>query len=203
MGGLERVFEINRNFRNEGVSTRHNPEFTMLECYEAYADYQDGMDLTEGLIRYVAQTVLGTTQVAYQNHAFDFSQPFARISVLDAIVQYNPTIDRNDLTDIERAKNLAQQLKIRLEPSFGLGRVQMEIFDATTEQKLIQPTFITEYPAEVSPLARRNNLDPTITDRFELFIGGRELANGLLGIKRSGFASQGLPRTGCRQRSGR
>ena len=178
VGGIERVYEINRNFRNEGVSTRHNPEFTMLECYEAYADYHTAMALTEDLIRYVAKKVLGTAVVHYQGREYDFGKPFHRISVLDAILKFNPTIQRDDLITLERAKKLSEKLGVKLQAHYGLGKIQMEIFDKTTEHQLLEPTFITQYPAEVSPLARRNDEDAFITDRFELIIAGRELANG-------------------------
>lgn len=178
VGGFERVFEINRNFRNEGVSTRHNPEFTMIEFYEAYATYHDLIDLTEKLLRELAMNVLGSLQLQYQGADFDLSQPFAKMTVLDAIIHYNPQIQKADLEDLERARALAQSLNIALSPDMGLGRVQIEIFENTTESLLIQPTFITEYPAEVSPLARRNDANPLVTDRFEFFLGGREIANG-------------------------
>lgn len=178
VGGFEKVFEINRNFRNEGVSTRHNPEFTMLECYEAYANVEDGMNLTENLLRFVAQQVLGTQQINYQGHVYDFAKPFHRLSVIEAIVKHNPSITREDLADLTKARAIAKQYKAHVEDRDGLGKVQMAIFDETTEHLLLEPTFITEYPAEVSPLARRNDDNPFITDRFELYIAGRELANG-------------------------
>ncbi|BFM11671.1 lysine--tRNA ligase [Simiduia litorea] len=178
VGGFERVYEINRNFRNEGLSTRHNPEFTMLEFYQAYADFNDLMDLTEDMLRKLAQEVLGSTAFNYQGTDFDFAQPFTRISVVDAILKHNPQITADQLGSLESAVALAKSLKIDVKDSWGLGKVQIEIFDETTESKLIQPTFITEYPAEVSPLARRNDDNPFVTDRFEFFVGGRELANG-------------------------
>jgi lysyl-tRNA synthetase class 2 len=178
VGGLERVFEINRNFRNEGLSTRHNPEFTMIEFYQAYADYNDLMDLTEDMLRTLAQRILGKTLLDYQGKQFDFGKPFARISVFDSILQFNPDIDAAELRTMEGAKAIAQRLKIQVKPTWGLGKVQIEIFEATVEHLLEQPTFITQYPAEVSPLARRNDDDPFVTDRFEFFIGGREIANG-------------------------
>lgn len=178
VGGFERVYEINRNFRNEGLSTRHNPEFTMLEFYQAYADYKDLMDLTEDMLRKLANEVLGSTAFEYQGTAFDFAQPFDRISVVDAILKYNAGIERAQLEDMEQATAIAKQLGIDVKPTWGLGKVQIEIFEETAEHKLIQPTFITEYPAEVSPLARRNDDNPFVTDRFEFFVGGREIANG-------------------------
>jgi lysyl-tRNA synthetase class 2 len=178
VGGFERVFEINRNFRNEGLSTRHNPEFTMIEFYQAYADYKDLMDLTEAMLRHVAQEVLGTTCLHYQGSDYDFGKPFTRLSVFDAVLQYNPSISADQLADMEQAKAIAKGLGIEVKDSWGLGKTQIEIFEETVEHKLDQPTFITEYPTEVSPLARRSDDNPFVTDRFEFFVGGRELANG-------------------------
>ncbi|NQZ33010.1 MAG: lysine--tRNA ligase [Oceanospirillaceae bacterium] len=178
VGGIERVFEINRSYRNEGLSTRHNPEFTMLEFYQAYADYNDLMDLTEELMRKLATDVLGSTTITYQGSEYDLSQPFTRISVVDSILFYNPTLSLADIDNIESAKAVAKELHIPLKDGYGLGKVQIEIFEKTVESKLDSPTFITEYPAEVSPLARRNDDNPFITDRFEFFVGGREVANG-------------------------
>lgn len=178
VGGVERVFEINRNFRNEGLSTRHNPEFTMLEFYQAYADFNDLMDLTEEMLRKLANDVLGTTTLTYQGEEYDLGAPFTRISVFDSILHYNPELSAADIDNIESARAVADKLGIPLKDSYGLGKVQIEIFEKTVEDRLDQPTFITEYPAEVSPLARRNDNNPFITDRFEFFIGGREVANG-------------------------
>lgn len=178
VGGFERVFEINRNFRNEGTSTRHNPEFTMMEFYQAYADYKDLMDLTEDMLRKMCQEVMGTTTLNYQESVYDFAQPFARLSVFDAVLHYNPQISREQLSTLEGARQAAKDLKINIKDSDGLGKIHIEIFEETVEHKLDQPTFITEYPIEVSPLARRNDDNPAVTDRFEFFIGGRELANG-------------------------
>jgi len=178
VGGFERVFEINRNFRNEGVSTRHNPEFTMLEFYQAYADYHDLMNLTEELFRKIAMDCLDTTTFSYQNIEFDFSKPFERISMKNSILKYNPDLKLEDINTLAAAKKTAKKLEISVKESDGLGKIQVEIFDKTVEHQLKQPTFITEYPAEVSPLARCNDIDATITDRFELFIAGREIANG-------------------------
>ena len=178
VGGLERVFEINRNFRNEGLSTRHNPEFTMLEFYQAYADYHELIDLTEEMIRHLAQTILGNTVITYLEHQFDVAKPFIRITLLDAILQYNPELKAEDLNSIKSAKAIAKKLEIQVQEGYGLGKIQLEIFEKTVEHRLIQPTFITEYPAEVSPLARRNDNNPFVTDRFEMFIAGREIANG-------------------------
>jgi lysyl-tRNA synthetase class 2 len=178
VGGFERVFEINRNFRNEGLSTRHNPEFTMIEFYQAYATYLDLMDLTEDMLRTLAQDVLGTTKLVYQGEDIDFGTPFTRMSVFDSILDRNPDISRDDLSTLDGARAAAKKLGIPLKDSYGLGKVQIEIFEKTVEHTLRQPTFITEYPTEVSPLARRSDLDPFVTDRFEFFVGGREVANG-------------------------
>ncbi|USD20335.1 lysine--tRNA ligase [Microbulbifer variabilis] len=178
VGGFERVYEINRNFRNEGLSTRHNPEFTMLEFYQAYADYNDLMDLTEKMLRGICEDVLGSTTVEYQGSSYDFSKPFARLSVFDSILHYNPELTAADIDNIESARAVAEKLEIPLKDSWGLGKVQIEIFEKTVEHRLDQPTFITEYPTEVSPLARRNDDNPFVTDRFEFFVGGREIANG-------------------------
>ncbi|MFP1928660.1 lysine--tRNA ligase [Lonsdalea quercina] len=178
VGGFERVFEINRNFRNEGISPRHNPEFTMMELYMAYADYKDLIVLTETLFRTLTQDVLGTTTVEYGDQTFDFGKPFEKLTMREAICKYRPETNVADLDDLEKATAIAQSLGIRIEKSWGLGRIVTEIFEETAESNLIQPTFITEYPAEVSPLARRNDENPEITDRFEFFIGGREIGNG-------------------------
>ena len=178
VGGFERVFEINRNFRNEGVSTRHNPEFTMIEFYQAYATYHDLMDLTESLLRGIATDVVGSSTITYQGETFDFSQPFARMSVRDSILHFNPNVTAEQIDTLEGATAVAKSLHIPLKDSYGLGKVQIEIFEKTVEHRLLQPTFITEYPAEVSPLARRNDQNPFITDRFEFFVGGREIGNG-------------------------
>ena len=178
VGGFDRVFEINRNFRNEGLSTRHNPEFTMVEFYQAYSDYRDMMDLTEDMLRTVAREVLGTTEVVYQGETFDFGKPFARMTVVESILHFNPDVSREQLDDIEQAKAIAKGLGIALKDSYGLGKIQIEIFEKTVEHQLKQPTFITEYPTEVSPLARRSDSNPFVTDRFEFFVGGREIANG-------------------------
>ena len=178
VGGFERVYEINRNFRNEGLSTRHNPEFTMLEFYEAYADYHDLMDLTEAMLRDLCQHVLGTQQVSYQGDSYDFAAPFLRMTVKESILHFNPDITEEQIDSLEQATALAERLQIPIKPSYGLGKVQIEIFEKTVEHRLMNPTFITAYPTEVSPLARRNDNDPFVTDRFEFFVGGREIANG-------------------------
>ena len=188
VGGFERVYEINRNFRNEGLSTRHNPEFTMLEFYQAYADYNDLMDLTEDMLRKIAQEVLGSTDVknttknaegeVTQEVVYDFAKPFTRLSVFDSILQFNDDIKAEVLADEQGARDIAKGLGIPLKDSWGLGKVQIEIFEKTVEHRLEHPTFITQYPTEVSPLARRSDSDPFVTDRFEFFVGGREIANG-------------------------
>jgi len=177
VGGFDKVFEINRNFRNEGLSPRHNPEFTMIEFYEAYANYHDYMDLTENLFKGIAIDVCKSAKIKYQGDEFDFSKPFERLSVFDSILKYNPKLLATDLAE-ENIRNTASNFGIHLKENWGLGKIQIEIFEATVEEKLIQPTFVTEYPTEVSPLARRNDQNSFITDRFELFIGGREIANG-------------------------
>ena len=178
VGGFERVFEINRNFRNEGLSTRHNPEFTMLEFYQAYADHNDLMNLTEDMLRTLARDVLGTTEIPYQDDVYDFGKPFARLSVFDSILQYNDDIDAATLADEQGARGIAERLGIPVKDGWGLGKVQIEIFEKTVEHRLKDPTFITDYPTEVSPLARRKDNDPFVTERFEFFVGGREIANG-------------------------
>jgi lysyl-tRNA synthetase class 2 len=178
VGGFEKVFEINRSFRNEGLSTRHNPEFTMLEFYWAYADYHDAMNLTEDMMRELTQSVLGTATIDYQGASYDFSHPFERMSLFEAILHYNPQISAQELSDEQAARGIAAGLGIELKDSWGLGKVQLEIFEKTVEDQLQQPTFITAYPTEVSPLARRSDDNPFVTDRFEFFVGGRELANG-------------------------
>ncbi len=194
VGGFDRVFEINRNFRNEGLSTRHNPEFTMIEFYQAYADYHDLMNLTEDMLRTVAQDVLGTTVVVntvknsdgetVETIEYDFGKPFTRLSMADAIMMYNPDFDAAVFKDpenhFEQLKAYAKQVHVKIPENcvWGPGKFMCEIFEETAEHKLIQPTFITEYPWEVSPLARRNDENPFVTDRFEFFVGGRELANG-------------------------
>jgi lysyl-tRNA synthetase class 2 len=188
VGGFDRVYEINRNFRNEGLSTRHNPEFTMLEFYQAYADYHDLMDLTEDMLRQLAQKVLGSTRVVSTKPAkgdaepeqvvYDFTQPFQRLTVFDSILQFNPGLTAADIDNGNAARKVAKNLDIPLKDFWGLGKVQIEIFEKTVEHRLEQPTFITEYPTEVSPLARRKDANPFVTERFEFFVGGREIANG-------------------------
>jgi len=178
VGGFERVYEVNRSFRNEGVSTQHNPEFTMLELYRAYADYNDLIEMIEALFRGLTQSILGSTKVTYQDYEIDFDKPFARITVEDVIKKYNPNIDPLRLRDRDYLAGFAAELGINVQDNAGAGKLQMEIFDKTCESELRDPTFVTAYPTEVSPLSRRNNDDPFITDRFEFFVTGRELANG-------------------------
>ena len=178
VGGFERVFEINRNFRNEGVSPRHNPEFTMMEMYMAYADYKDLIVLTEALFRRLAIAVTGDAVVQYGEHSFDFGKPFIKMTMREAICHYRPETNNADLDDFDKACAIAKDVGIKVEKGWRLGRVVTEIFEEVAEANLIQPTFITEYPAEVSPLARRNDENPFVTDRFEFFIGGREIGNG-------------------------
>lgn len=180
VGGFDRVFEINRNFRNEGLSTRHNPEFTMLEFYQAYADYNDLMDMTEALFRGLAKDVVGTLTIASEDGTaeYDFEKPFTRLSMSDSILAHNEGVTADQLATLEGITALAQALHIEVKSNWGIGKIQTEIFEATVEDKLMNPTFITRYPTEVSPLSRRNDDDPSVTDRFELFVGGREIANG-------------------------
>jgi lysyl-tRNA synthetase class 2 len=178
VGGLEKVFEINRNFRNEGISTRHNPEFTMLEFYEAYQDYNYLMDLTESLLRETAQKVLGTTSLTYQGAPVDLGKKFDRLTMAEAIAKYNPRYPLHELAKPEYLKVALAPFDIEVFPTDGVGLLQLKLFEATTEDKLIDPTFIVAHPVDVSPLARANDANPAVTDRFELFINGRELANG-------------------------
>ncbi|MEL6200612.1 MAG: lysine--tRNA ligase [Pseudomonadota bacterium] len=178
VGGFERVYEINRNFRNEGLSTQHNPEFTMLELYQAYADYQDLIDLLEAMIRGLAEAICGGTTVTWQGETYDLGKPFAQITIEDAIVDAVSALDRDRLRDIAHLREVAESLQIPVKESYGAGKLQIEIFEKVVEPKLREPTFMLRYPAEVSPLSRASDDDPFVTDRFELFIGGREIANG-------------------------
>jgi len=178
VGGFERVYEINRNFRNEGVSTRHNPEFTMVEFYQAYADYRDLMAFTETLLRHLCDELLGSRTVEYQEHTLDFGKPFAKMTVVEAILHYHADITPKDLQSVASCRALLDTKGFKYKDTDGLGKLQMIIFEETVEHLLIQPTFIIGYPTEVSPLARRSDNDATVTDRFEFFIGGREIANG-------------------------
>lgn len=178
VGGFERVYEINRNFRNEGISTRHNPEFTMVEFYQAYADYEDLMTFTEQLFHILCDDVMGTRQIAYLDEVIDFSKPFERMTIKEAILKYHPELSEVDIATVDACRVLLNQKHLTYGSNDGLGKLQMILFEETVEHQLIQPTFITHYPTEVSPLARRNAEDPEVTDRFEFFIAGREIANG-------------------------
>jgi lysyl-tRNA synthetase class 2 len=178
VGGFERVYEINRNFRNEGLSTRHNPEFTMLEFYQAYADYRDAMDLVETLIRDLALAVNGGSIVSYQGRDYDLAEPFRRWTMREAVAQFNPGFEPAMAQDRGYLVAWANKVGSEVRPGYGAGKLLTEIFEKTVEPKLLDPTFITEYPTEVSPLARCNDADPQITDRFEFFVCGREIANG-------------------------
>jgi lysyl-tRNA synthetase, class II len=177
VGGFEKVFEINRNFRNEGLSPRHNPEFTMMEFYEAYADYRSLMNFTEGLIRQAAREALGTESFAYQGRTLDLSKPFRRMTTVEAIHYHHPGYSLTNLGDAGWLRQKLGDLKVEVKPNAGLGTLQMQLFEETTEAELWEPTFIIDYPTEVSPLARRSDSNPDITERFELYIVGREIAN--------------------------
>ena len=178
VGGFERVYEINRNFRNEGVSTQHNPEFTMLELYRAYAGFEEIMEMLEALLTGMCQAVLGRSTLRYQGEEFDLSKAFERRALEETVLAFNPGLDRGRLRDRDYLRGIARDLGIPVHENYGAGKLQMEIFEKTAESKLREPTFVTGYPTEVSPLSRRNDEDPFITDRFELFIAGREIANG-------------------------
>ncbi len=178
VGGFERVFEINRNFRNEGLSPRHNPEFTMMEFYEAYSEYRQLMDFTEGLLRHTAREALGSEIVDYQGRRLDFSKPFARLTISDAIRRSNPGFSAEQLADAGWLRDRLRALKVEAGVNDGVGTLQLKLFEEVAESELWEPTFIVDYPAEVSPLARRSDRNPEIAERFELFIAGREIANG-------------------------
>jgi lysyl-tRNA synthetase, class II len=178
VGGFERVYEINRNFRNEGVSTRHNPEFTMLELYLAYADYRDLMDWIEKAMRGLASTLNGSLHITYQGRDYDLSKSFRRVTVEEAIIENNAGIDPLSLRDSTYLRKVCEQLGIPVSAHDGAGKLQIEIFEKTAEHTFQDPTFVYAYPAEVSPLSRANDADPFLTDRFEFFIAGREIANG-------------------------
>ncbi len=178
VGGLERVYEINRNFRNEGLSTQHNPEFTMLELYWAFADYRELMELIEQLLRGLADSLLGTRRIVYQGRDYDLGRPFARVTVEAAVLAHNPDIDPGQLRSVPYLRELCGRLGVPWHPQDGAGKLQIEIFEKTVEHTLIEPTFVHAYPAEVSPLSRASDADPFLTDRFEFFLAGRELANG-------------------------
>jgi lysyl-tRNA synthetase class 2 len=177
VGGFERVFEINRNFRNEGVSTRHNPEFTMMEFYQAYATYKDLMDLTESMLRSLATALTGGTTISYQGESYDFGSAFRRLSLEQAITmacKLNP----NKLREVDYLRSVFDNRKLSYMPAWGAGKLQLALFEHTVEADLKQPTFVIDYPAEVSPLSRKKDSDPFLVDRFEFYVGGRELANG-------------------------
>lgn len=178
VGGFEKVFEINRSFRNEGLSTRHNPEFTMLEFYEAYADYHTLMDRTEKMLRQLAHHLYGRYIIEYQGSTYDFEQPFTRMSVKESVLKMNANLTEANLATLESLRQVCDYSSIPYEKNYGTGKLLIEIFEKTVEDRLDQPTFITQYPTEVSPLARRNDSDPEVTDRFEFFVGGKEIANG-------------------------
>ncbi|MBV8307902.1 MAG: lysine--tRNA ligase, partial [Gammaproteobacteria bacterium] len=178
VGGFERVYEINRNFRNEGLSTQHNPEFTMLELYLAWADYRDLRDWVEKAIRGLANTLQGSVQVSYQGRSYDLGKPFRRLTVEQAIVEAAPDVDPLSLRDLTYLRKCCERLGIKFEPQDGPGKLQMELFEKTAEGALLDPTFVYAYPAEISPLSRRNDADAFVADRFEFFLAGRELANG-------------------------
>ena len=178
VGGFERVYEVNRNFRNEGISTRHNPEFTMVEFYQAYSTYDDLMALTEALLEKLASDIHGKTALPYQDHMIEFAGPFARLTVKEAILKYETSITACELDTLDAAKALCARFDVKHPTAAGLGKLHMLLFEELAEKHLIQPTFITAFPTEVSPLARANDNDPFVTDRFELYIGGQEIANG-------------------------
>ena len=178
VGGFEKVFEINRNFRNEGLSTRHNPEFTMVEFYQAYAVYEDLMDLTENMLRELSISIFGESRLVYQGTEYNFGAPFERMTVLDSVVSYNDAVTKTELADLDSIRVVAEKLGVHVEDSYGRGKILIEIFEKTVEPKLEGPVFITHYPAEVSPLARKCDDDPFVTERFEFFVAGREIANG-------------------------
>jgi lysyl-tRNA synthetase class 2 len=178
VGGFDRVYEINRNFRNEGLSTQHNPEFTMLELYLAWGDFKDLMDWIEKALRGLADAVRGTTKLTYQGREYDLSKPFKRVTVEQAILEKNPDLDPLSLRDPTYLRKVCERLGVVLGKHDGPGKMQIEIFEKTAEGDLFDPTFVYSYPTEVSPLSRANDADPFITDRFEFFVAGRELANG-------------------------
>ena len=178
VGGLERVYEINRNFRNEGLSTQHNPEFTMLELYLAYADYRDLMDWIEKATRGLAEALHGSQQITYQGRAYDLARPFKRLTLEQALIDHSPGISPLSLRDLTYLRKRCEQLGVKVEPEDGAGKLQMALFEKTAESALLDPTFVYAYPAEVSPLSRPNDADPFIADRFEFFLAGREIANG-------------------------
>ena len=178
VGGIEKVYEINRSFRNEGVSTQHNPEFTMLELYWAYADYKDLMNMIEVLVRGLSERICNSKTITYQDSKIDFSKTFTSMTMEEVIIKYHPNIDKNNIREREYLANFAKKINIEILDTYDSGKIQIEIFDKTCESKLLEPTFIYSYPIEVSPLSRRNDKDPFVADRFEFFVAGKELANG-------------------------
>lgn len=178
VGGIEKVYEINRSFRNEGVSTQHNPEFTMLELYWAYADYKDLMNMIEVLVRGLSERICNSKTITYQDSKIDFSKVFTSMTMEEVIIKYHPNIDKNNIREREYLANFAKKINIEILDTYDSGKIQIEIFDKTCESKLLEPTFIYSYPIEVSPLSRRNDKDPFVADRFEFFVAGKELANG-------------------------
>ena len=178
VGGFDRVYEINRNFRNEGVSTQHNPEFTMLELYRAYATYEDLIDMVEALLHGMSDSILGSSKVNYQGEEIDFGKQFTRMTVEEIILKFNPDLDKTKLRDRNYLVGVCEKLGIPIKDGCGPGKLQIEIFEKTGEENLREPTFVTQYPTEVSPLSRKNDADSFLTDRFEFFIVGREIANG-------------------------
>ena len=176
VGGLERVFELNRNFRNEGISVRHNPEFTMLEFYQAYATYEDLMTLTEELFLSLAQVLFGSAKITYGGHLIDLQPPWKRLSIMEGIEQFG-NVERGRIADVESLQGFIKERGLSLDPGLPYGKMLVEVFESIVEDHLIQPTFVVGFPLEVSPLARKNDLDPKLVDRFELYVGGRELAN--------------------------
>ena len=178
VGGFDRVFEINRNFRNEGLSVRHNPEFTMMEFYAAYTEYKWLMQFTETCIRHIAELVTGSTSVSYQEKIIDFAKPFEQLTMVDAIIKYSKQFTKEDLLDKDFLKKILEKKGHTFDDDKGLGAYQLALFELEAEQHLWSPTYIIDYPIEVSPLARASDINPEITERFELFIAGREIANG-------------------------
>ena len=179
VGGIDRVYEISKDFRNEGMDRNHNPEFTMLEFYQAYSDYEDLMNLTENMMRELTLNLFNTHEVTYQEQVYDLGKPFERLSLFESILKYNKTISDEDLRSLEKIRSIAKELDVFIEDSYGLGKIQVEIFEKTVESKLLSPTFITQFPTEVSPLARKNNDNPFVTDSLEFFIACREIAKGI------------------------
>lgn len=177
VGGMDRVYEMGRVFRNEGIDNRHNPEFTSVEIYQAFADYRDMMDLTEEVVVKTAEKVLGTTTINYEGTTIELASPWKRMSMIEAVKEYSGK-DFTDVTDLEEARAIAKELNVAVEPSFGIGKIINACFEEYVEDKLIQPTFITGHPKEISPLAKSNPENPEITDRFEAYIYGREICNG-------------------------